>query len=37
MTSFGAVVASFDMIRRRASDDDHRVRGFAEAGMIANK
>jgi PAS domain S-box-containing protein len=30
----GAVVAAFDMIRRRASDDD-RLRGFAEAGMQA--
>ena len=30
----GAVVAAFDMIRRRATDDD-RVRGFADAGMQA--
>jgi hypothetical protein len=37
MTSLGAVVASFDMIRRRACDDDHRARSFAEAGMIADK
>jgi len=30
----GAVIAAFDMIRRRASDDD-RVRSFADAGMQA--
>jgi PAS domain S-box-containing protein len=30
----GAVVAAFDMIHRRASDND-RIRGFADAGMKA--
>jgi len=30
----GAVVAAFDMIHRRASEDD-RIRGFADAGMQA--